>query len=93
MDERTIALKEVYADSAFIPHVSFELIPIKELTCDQEYQRALSDKQVRKTSENFDPFQVNPVKVSKRDGKNYVIDGQHTMEIIAKVSGSRDAPV
>ena len=69
------------------------MIPINELTCDQVYQRALSEKQVRKTSDNFDPYQINPVKVSKREGKNYVIDGQHTMEIVAKVSGSRETPV
>ncbi len=93
MDDRTREFMEKYANSVFIPHVCFELIPIKELTCDQVYQRTLSEKQVRKTSDNFDPFQVNPVKVSKRDGKNYVIDGQHTMEIIAKVSGSRETPV
>lgn len=93
MDERTLGFMEQYAGSIFIPHVDFELIPIKELTCDQLYQRSLSEKQVRKTSDNFDPFQINPVKVSKRDGKNYVIDGQHTMEIVAKVSGSRDTPV
>ncbi len=93
MDERTIRLLEKYEGSPYIPRVNFELIPICELTCDQVYQRALSEKQVRKTSDNFDPFQINPVKVSKRDGKNYVIDGQHTMEIIAKVSQSRDTPV
>ncbi|MBR5361248.1 MAG: hypothetical protein IK123_10200 [Lachnospiraceae bacterium] len=93
MDERTIGYLEQYAGSPYIPRVSFELIPINELTCDQIYQRALSEKQVRRTSDNFDPYQINPVKISKRDGKNYVIDGQHTMEIVAKVSGSREMPV
>lgn len=34
-----------------------------------------------------------PVKVSRRDGINYVFNGQHTIEIVALVSGSRDTPV
>lgn len=38
-------------------------------------------------------YQINPVKVSRRNGINYVINGQHTIEIVAAVSGSRDTPV
>ena len=59
----------------------------------QDYQRALSLKHIRKAAEHFDPFQINPVKVSRRDGINYVFNGQHTIEIVAAVSGSRETPV
>ena len=76
-----------------IPDVTFELIPIKNLVSNQDYQRPLSEGHIRKTVEEFDIFQINPVKVSRRNGVNFVIDGQHTMEIIATVSGSRDTPV
>ena len=38
-------------------------------------------------------FALNPVKVSRGDGINYVFNGQHTIEIIALVSGSRETPV
>jgi len=48
---------------------------------------------VQKAAAHFDLYQINPVKVSKRDGLNYVFNGQHTIEIIALVSGSRDTPV
>lgn len=41
----------------------------------------------------FDLYQINPVKVSRRDGINYVFNGQHTIEIVALVSGSRETPV
>ena len=41
----------------------------------------------------FDKNQLNPVKVSRRDGVNYVMDGQHTVEIVDGVSGSQDTPV
>ena len=38
-------------------------------------------------------YQINPVKVSRRNGINYVFNGQHTIEIVALVSGSRETPV
>ena len=76
-----------------IPDVSFELIPIKNLVSNQEYQRPLSEGHIRKALEEFDVCQINPVKVSRRDGINFVFDGQHTIEIVATESGSRDTPV
>ena len=79
--------------SIFIPKVHFELIPIKNLVSHQEYQRNLSLTHIERAAENFDIHQINPVKVSRRDGINYVFNGQHTVEIIALVSGSRDTPV
>lgn len=77
----------------FVPNVHFEQIPIKNLVSNQEYQRNLSIKHVQKAAANFDPYQINPVKVSRRDGINYVFNGQHTIEIVALVSGSRETPV
>lgn len=76
-----------------IPDVSFELIPIRNLVSNQDYQRPLSENHIRKALEEFDVYQINPVKVSRRDGINYVFDGQHTIEIVASESGSRDTPV
>ena len=79
--------------SLFVPNVHFELIPIKNLVSNQDYQRPLSQSQVDKAIEDFDLNQINPVKVSRRDGINYVFNGQHTIEIVAAVSGSRETPV
>jgi hypothetical protein len=79
--------------STFVPKVHFEQIPIKNLVSNQEYQRNLSLSHVRRTVENFDLYQINPVKISRRDGVNYVFNGQHTIEIIATVSGSRETPI
>ena len=77
----------------FVPNVHFEQIPIRNLVSNQDYQRNLSRKHIEKAAENFDLYQINPVKVSRRDGTNYVFNGQHTIEIVALVSGSRDTPV
>ena len=79
--------------SIYIPKVNFEQIPIKNLVSNQEYQRNLSAAHIKRTAENFDLYQINPVKVSRRNGINYVFNGQHTIEIVALVSGSRDTPV
>lgn len=79
--------------SPYVPDVKFELIAIKNLFSDQEYQRNLSKQHVERAAKNFDLCQINPVKVSRRDGINYVFNGQHTIEIVATVSGSRDTPV
>lgn len=79
--------------SMFVPKVHFELIPIKNLVSNQEYQRTLSWRHVKNAAEHFDLYQINPVKVSCREGVNYVFNGQHTIEVVALVSNSRDTPV
>ena len=81
------------SNSQFVPNVHFELIPIKNLVSNQQYQRPISNIHVGKTASHFDLYQINPVKVSRRDGINYVFDGQHTVETVATASQSRDTPV
>ena len=77
----------------YVPKVHFEQIPIKNLVSNQNYQRNISMKHVQKAAANFDLYQINPVKVSRRNGINYVFNGQHTIEIVVAASGSRDTPV
>ena len=45
------------------------------------------------SASSFDVCQINPVKVSHRDGLNVVINGQHTIETVAAASASRETPV
>ena len=86
-------MAETSSYSTFVPDVHFELIPINMLVSNQTYQRPISSAHVGRTAQNFDVYQINPVKVSRRDGTNYVFDGQHTVETVATASGSRDTPV
>ena len=79
--------------SMYVPNVHFEQIPIKDLVSNQKYQRNLSAFHIQRTAKNFDLCQINPVKVSRRDGINYVFNGQHTVEIVALISNSRETPV
>ena len=76
-----------------IPECTFELIPIHNLISIQDYQRGLNERHVDEIVKDFDVRFLNVVKVSRRNGKNYVFDGQHTMETVAQKSGSRDTPV
>ena len=80
-------------EARYLPKVKFEAIPIRNLVSSQEYQRGKSERHIKRAAENFDVYQINPIKVSRRDGINYVVNGQHTMEIVATVSGSRDSLV
>lgn len=63
--------------SMYVPKVYFEQIPIRNLVSNQEYQRVLSHAHISKAAANFDLYQINPVKVSRRNGINYVFNGQH----------------
>ena len=79
--------------SAFVPDVHFEQIAIKNLVSNQEYQRHLSLVHIQRLIDNFDLYQINPIKVSRRGGLNIVMNGQHTIESVAGASGSRETPV
>lgn len=84
---------EIEKLNEFMERIHYERIPIKNLVSNQDYQRELSDMHVKRAVENFDPYQINPVKVSRRDGINYVFNGQHTIEILAAKTHSRDFAV
>jgi len=79
--------------SLYVPNVHFEQIPIKNLVSNQEYQRNLSRSHIERAVASFNLYQINPVKISRREDINYVFNGQHTIEIVALASGSRGTPV
>ena len=41
----------------------------------------------------FDPNKVEPVHVSYRDGKYYVMDGQHTILILEGINGNKPVDI
>ena len=50
----------------FVPNVHFELIPIKSLVSNQDYQRNLSIQHIKKTAENFDRVDLVKIKIVRR---------------------------
>lgn len=65
----------------------------EKIVSDKAYQRPLDSKRVKRIADNFNPKLVNPIKVSLRDGKYYVFDGQHTLKALVLRNGGKDFPV
>ena len=60
---------------------------------DPVYQREISEPRVRRIIKEFDPRLVNPPKVSFRDGKYYVFDGQHTIAALVAMNGGKSTAI
>lgn len=60
---------------------------------DFSYQRPVRMEKVNKIVAEFDPLQVNTLKVSLRDGHYYVFDGSHTLEALKIVKAKEHFPV
>lgn len=70
------------------PTWTTRVINSSKLKSKQDYQRRIDTDFVKECIENFDPNNVEPVHVSYRDGKYYVMDGQHTILICEGVNGN-----
>jgi len=62
----------------------------KDLVSNQLYQRDIDQKEVAYIASNYDPHQFGVIKVSFRDGKYYVYDGQHRITAFKIVNGNQD---
>lgn len=59
---------------------------IADLKTDMSYQSPVKDSQVKKIIKNFDPQKLHTIVVNKRkDGKIYIIDGQHRVEALREL--------
>ena len=76
-------------------HVQFEYkeLSTKEITVDKSYQRRLDNTKVQNILKNFDERLLNPPKVSRRNGKYYVFDGQHTLAALKRKNNGQDCMV
>lgn len=57
------------------------------------YQRSLDEALVRKIVAHWNPNLMNLPKVSHRDGKYYVFDGQHTIEALKLKNNGKDLDI
>ena len=62
------------------------IIPFSQLA-KADYNRSISRARVNEIKKHFHADQVNPVKVSYRDGKYWIIDGQHTSLVLYELNG------
>lgn len=65
----------------------------KSILSEPLYQRKVDLARVKRIVSNFNPNLVNPIKVSYRDGKYYVFDGQHTLKALILKNGNQDLMV
>ena len=80
MKLRTYPYKEIAINSAFLE------IPA-------EYQRKLQMSKVKQMVAEFNGIVVNPPKVSYREGRYIVIDGQHTIVGLKVLNGGEDLSI
>ena len=57
------------------------------------YQRGVERKRVEMIAADFNEYIANEPKVSFRDGKYYVVNGQHTIEGRILRNGGEDLPI
>ena len=57
------------------------------------YQRTLNRSKVRRIAAEFDERVANEPKLSYRDGKYYVFDGQHTIAARKEMNDGKDIPI
>ena len=57
------------------------------------YQRGVEHKRVELIARDFNEYIVNEPKVSFRNGRYYVMDGQHTIEGCILLNGGEDRPI
>lgn len=65
----------------------YKQLSTKELCVDELYQRPINQQRVNRIVKNYDICLVNPVKVSFRDGKYWIFDGDHTVAAEKKKRG------
>lgn len=71
----------------------YSKINSKSIISEPSYQRMVDFSRVKKIVSNFNPNLVNPIKVSLRDGKYYVFDGQHTLKALVAKNNNKDLMV
>lgn len=59
----------------------------------EDYQREVNENRVAKIIATFNEMVANEPKVSFRDGKYYVFDGQHTIAARVAMNGNNDVPI
>ena len=69
--------------------VTFEMSSIDTATLisGQPYQRPVRERRLRELTRKWDPGLLDPIVVSYRDGKFYLVDGQHRVVIQRRMYG------
>jgi hypothetical protein len=84
-------MKSVVRDMNYLGDKPYRMQPINTADIKTDlYQREIDPQKVNRIVANFDKRIANEPKLSYRNGKFYVFDGQHTIEAMKKLNGNRD---
>lgn len=77
-----------------VPLYKMMVLDSSEIIAPREhYQREIKNQRVKRIVKDFDERIANEPKVSYRDGKYYVFDGQHTIDACKVMNGGEDLPI
>ena len=88
-----VVLKEDHVEGSAADLTYIRRMPISMLKVNKKYQRLLDMKWAKEIADNFNPDLVAVIQVSYRDGKFWIIDGQHTKKAIELKFNDPDYPV
>ena len=72
------------------PDYEYKQVNTRDIYVDKLYQRDLDNKRVARIADEFNPYLVNACKLSFRDGRLWVFDGQHTIAALKTRNGGKD---
>lgn len=64
-----------------------------QIKSNTDYQRDIDTKKVAKIVSNFDEHKIGVIKVSYRDGRYYVFDGQHRLAAVKLLNAGKDTMI
>lgn len=74
-------------------HYDYMTLDSSILCVDETYQRRIRPNQINRAKKAFNPNLVNVVKVSFRDGKYWIFNGQHTVALLVAMNDGDPVPV
>lgn len=85
--------KAVTPDKEFVNPGDDRVLNTANLTSGLPYQRPVDERAVNRLIKAWDARLLGPLTVSFRDGKFYVVDGQHRVIAMRKMNGGKDVMV
>ncbi len=80
----------IQTDSKFLNPAVLRMLSTSKLTSGLPYQRPIDERNVEKLIREWNNAVLDPLVVSFRDGRFYLVDGQHWVSAMRKMNGGND---
>ena len=88
-DYEGMKLPEILGSAEF----EYKSITSDRLVVNPKIQRRLSKAKIKQIIDTFNPYKLNALKVSCRNGRYYLFDGQHTLAALHVLNNEKPLPV